>query len=191
MTDQRYVFLIGAARSGTKFLRDTLAASSDVAEVPYDINYVWRHGNENCPHDELTASDIDDKTAAHIRKSVTRLAAKNSSGPAKVILEKTVSNTLRMNLIRRVFPEAEFIYLERSGFDAVESSYRQWTTPADRSYLIEKLRYFPVREWRYGFWFAKNMLARSEQLPVWGPRPSCCNPPHIKKFIKCFPNCSS
>lgn len=170
MADFRYVFLIGAARSGTKFLRDTLAASDDVAEVPYDINYVWRHGNEHRTHDELSPSDLDNKTARHIRKSVTRLALKDTASPAKIILEKTVSNTLRMETIRRVFPEAEFIHLERDGLDVVESSFRQWTMPSNRGYLIQKLRYFPIREWRYGLWFARNALAPNDEPPIWGPR---------------------
>lgn len=170
MPDPRYVFLVGAARSGTKFLRDTLASSSDIAAVPYDINYVWRHGNEDCPHDELAPEDVDNKTAAHIRKSVRRLAMKAHQGDPKIVLEKSVSNTLRMDLIRRVFPEAEFIYLERNGLDVVESSYRQWTAPADHSYLFEKLRYFPLNEWRYALWFAKNTLSGTSSAPVWGPR---------------------
>lgn len=170
MSDQRFVFLIGAARSGTKFLRDTLAASSDIAEIPYDINYVWRHGNERCPHDELGPEDIDDRTADHIRKTIERLAMKGRETTPPIILEKTVSNTLRVDMIRRVFPEAEFIRLERNGLDVVESSYRQWTMPPDRSYLVEKLRYFPVREWRYALWFAQNMLSRSDAPAIWGPR---------------------
>ena len=86
------------------------------------------------------------------------------------MLEKTVSNTLRMDLIRHVFPEAEFIYLERHGLDVVESSYRQWTMPVDRSYLLRKLRYFPAREWRYGLWFLRNMYRSSDSPSVWGPR---------------------
>src|SRR4051812_20775701 len=39
------VIVIGAARSGTKLLRDSLATHADVARVPYDVNYVWRFGN--------------------------------------------------------------------------------------------------------------------------------------------------
>lgn len=170
MADFRYVFLIGAARSGTKFLRDTLSTSADVCSVPYDINYVWRHGNETCPHDELTPDDISQKQANHIRRSVTRLALKNQERTPKIILEKTVSNTLRTELIRKVFPEAEFIYLERNGLDVVESAYRQWTAEPNRSYLLEKLRYFPIREWRYALWFGKNLLNRNVATPVWGPR---------------------
>ena len=170
MSDQRYVFLIGAARSGTKFLRDTLAVSTDVSAVPYDINYVWRHGNESCPHDELEPSDIDDATAAHIRKTIVRLAHKDDPSKPAIILEKTVGNCLRVDTVRRVFPEAEFIYLERDGLNVVESSFRQWTRPPDRSYLIKKLRYFPVREWRYALWFVRNQVSRSAADPIWGPR---------------------
>ena len=170
MTDRRFVFLIGAARSGTKFLRDTLAASGDVAAVPYDINYVWRHGNENCPHDEIAPGDIDDKTARHIRTTVERLALKGRKDSPSIILEKTVSNTLRMDTVRRIFPEAEFILLERDGLDVTESAYRQWTTPNSRDYIFQKLRYFPVREWRYAIWFARNLVTSSDAPPVWGPR---------------------
>lgn len=151
-------------------MRDTIAVSHDVAAVPFDINYVWRHGNEQCPHDELTADHIDAKTANHIRGTVQRLAMKGRSTPAPIILEKTVSNTLRMDMIRRVFPEAEFIRLERNGLDVVESSFRQWTLPVDRSYLLNKIRYFPLREWRYGLWFVKNVVSGTNDPPIWGPR---------------------
>jgi hypothetical protein len=49
------VFVIGAARSGTKFLRDVIGASPYAAVVPYDVNYVWRGGNEGFPDDALPA----------------------------------------------------------------------------------------------------------------------------------------
>ena len=40
------IVLIGAARSGTKILRDALATALGVPQVPYDVGYVWRYGNE-------------------------------------------------------------------------------------------------------------------------------------------------
>lgn len=169
MSDPTPVFLIGAARSGTKFLRDLIAASPDVAEVPYDINYVWRHGNEGLPHDELDPAILDSSTKAHIRREIRRLALR-SNPQASVILEKTVSNALRVDFVRAVFPEAKMIYLERDGLDVAESSYRQWTAPPDRGYLLAKLRYFPLREWRYALWFARNTLSGKKSVPIWGPR---------------------
>lgn len=164
----QHVFLLGAARSGTKFLRDTLASSNDVAAIPYDINYIWRHGNENVDDDALQPSDVNERGRKHIRDSIERLAT-DSAGSRPIILEKTVSNSLRVDLLREIYPAAKFIYLERDGRDAAESSHRQWTAPNDRRYLLDKVRYFPVREWRYALWFAKNLANRNRQ-PIWGPR---------------------
>ena len=61
-------FLIGAARSGTKFLRNCFSVSDEIEIVPYDIGYVWRYGNEKISHDELKPSDLDNKLKFWIRK---------------------------------------------------------------------------------------------------------------------------
>lgn len=171
MTDLQPVILIGAARSGTKFFRDLLGASQQVAVVPYDVNYIWRHGNENAPDDELTPADLTPRRIEHIRTEIERLAIRES-GRRPIMVEKTVSNALRVDFVRAVFPEAKVIYLERDGLDTTESTYRQWTAPQDRAYLLKKLRYFPLREWRYAIWFAKNVVrSRTSETPaVWGVR---------------------
>lgn len=163
------VIIIGAARSGTKFFRDLLGSSEDVAVVPYDINYVWRHGNESLPHDELTPQSLTPRTARHIRSSIERLAERNA-GRKPLLVEKTVSNSVRIDFVRAVYPDAKIIHLERNGLDAVESTYRQWTESPDHSYLLQKLRYFPFREWRYALWFARNTLQRGDDVGVWGVR---------------------
>lgn len=170
VTDLKWVFLIGAARSGTKFLRDTLASSEAVACIPYDVGYVWRTGQEGLPHDELTVASATPARVARIRKTLTRLAEKNGAVNGQVVIEKTVGNTLRVDFIRACFPEARFIYLERDALDVVASAYGQWTAPVDRRYLIDKLRYFPVTSWRYGLWFVRNQLRPTDSAPIWGPR---------------------
>ena len=62
------VVLLGAARSGTKLVRDSLALDAHIARVPYDINYVWRFGNEELDHDELDAASLTPGVAARIRE---------------------------------------------------------------------------------------------------------------------------
>ncbi len=47
------VIVIGAARSGTKVLREMLAASPNVAAVSFDVNFIWRTGNEGEANDVL------------------------------------------------------------------------------------------------------------------------------------------
>jgi len=67
------VILLGAGRSGTKFLRDILDASNDIAVIPFDIGYVWRYGNENLEHDELTPEMINHRTVKFIKRILPKL----------------------------------------------------------------------------------------------------------------------
>lgn len=166
------VFIIGAARSGTKFLRDTLAAAPGIAAVPYDINYIWRRGNESVAHDELDPVSCDARQAAGIRRDVIRQALRGYRGTVEVVLEKTVSNTLRVPFLERVTPAAKYIYLLRDGRDTVESCYRCWQQPPDYRYLLKKAQTFPFTDWRYALGFIKRLLERGNgkrAQQIWGP----------------------
>ena len=52
------VIILGAARSGTKILRDTIAAHPSLVSIPYDISFVWKYGVYHIKHDELSPVDI-------------------------------------------------------------------------------------------------------------------------------------
>ena len=62
------IILIVAPRSGTKLVRDLVAEHPDVDRVPYDIDYVWRLGNEAVPHEELSV----DLLTPQIRQRILR-----------------------------------------------------------------------------------------------------------------------
>lgn len=164
------VVLIGAARSGTKLLRDLFATHPAAASVPYDINFVWRSVAKHAPDDEINASTVTPASAQRVRRKLARF-----QGSALVLVEKTVSNCLRVPLVHAVVPEAKFIHLVRDGRDVVESARRQWTAPADWTYIFAKARAFPslaVR--RYGFEYARGLMRRRARKggppPTWGPR---------------------
>ena len=70
----RPVFIIGAARSGTKFLRDLGAASPHVDVIPFDINFLWRLGNESAPDCELKVDDLDSAKVQAIRGEQVAIA---------------------------------------------------------------------------------------------------------------------
>lgn len=168
MKQPRPLIIIGAPRSGTKFLRDGLAAGGNVTAIPYDINYVWRYGNESWPDDVLPASQCSDIARQYIRKFVLGFG-----GGSDVIVEKTVANPLRVPFVSAVFPEAKFVHLVRDGRDVIESAYRQWQRPLDWRYTVKKARQFPIRNFRYAFWYAKNLLigaTNNRRGQVWGPR---------------------
>ncbi len=169
------VFLLGAGRSGTKFLRNIIGTSSQVSAIPYDINYIWRYGNDSHPNDELTPEILNDSIKSYIKKNLTKLAKKNSPKEnASILLEKSVPNTLRPAFIQAIYPEAKFIHLIRDGRAVSESALRLWQLPPKRSYLLKKIKYFPWENYQYAFRYAKG-LVKSKMFPssiqhIWGPR---------------------
>jgi len=169
----RPIIILGAARSGTKYLRDILATAPDAAKVPYDINYVWRFGSEAYPDDALPLSLLSDRKRRFIRDQVHRLA-KVPADSDRAVFEKTVGSTLRVAFAAAVFPDAKFIHLIRDGRAVTESAMRQWQEPLDYRRLFEKLRGLSLRNAGYAGWFAINVLqglaAGRGGGKVWGPR---------------------
>lgn len=166
------VIILGAARSGTKFLRDTLASSNAVCSVPYDVNYIWRHGNESHPDDAIPPVRCNEDMRRYIRSNLERFAQTGGRGKVcRILLEKTVSNTLRVPFVDRVFPDAKFVHLIRDGRAVIESSSRMWASPADIRYLFRKIRYFPFGDIKYAVWFFGQLLrGRRSSRAIWGPR---------------------
>jgi len=169
------VIIVGAARSGTKIIRDTLAAASDVASVPYDINYIWRYGNEHIDHDELSVSMVTPKAERYISDKLSHLAFRNSGHVGKgIVLEKTVSNSLRPAYVKKVLPQAKLVHVVRDGRAVVESAMRSWNRPEGPKYLVEKLRYFPIQNYEYALNYLWNRIKKTARgdktLALWGPR---------------------
>lgn len=173
MHDQSPIFLIGAARSGTKFLRGLFASSEMTVTIPYDVNYVWRYGNEALTHDELPASSITPVMRKHICRNLSRLAGLKKADD-RIMIEKTVSNTLRVPFIDAIYPNARYVHLIRDGRAVVESAMRQWQAPPDTGSLIRKLRQMPLSNYRYVMWFGFNLVKGIATGrgggQVWGPR---------------------
>jgi hypothetical protein len=167
----RILLIVSAGRSGSRLLRDLLGASPECAVVPYDINFVWRHGHEGARDDALPAAAATPETIRYIRRCIARLAGLREHGDGRLVVEKSVSNSLRVPYVRQVFPEALFVHLIRDGRAAVESARRVWNEPPGSGYLRDKIRYLPWRNYRYAFWYLRNRLRRWRGAPViWGPR---------------------
>ncbi|MEZ8086778.1 sulfotransferase [Vibrio sp. 1S139] len=166
------IILIGAGRSGTKFLRSILSASDNVSSIPYDVGYVWRYGNESYHSDELKPEHLNDNIRSYIRKTLPSLV-RNNGHLSKYFVEKSVPNSLRVKFIHKVYPDAKFVFLIRDGRAVTESSIRLWKAPSDKKYLVKKLRYFPWRNYRYAFWYIGNILqgmVNKRGQNIWGPR---------------------
>jgi len=167
------VFLLGAGRSGTKFLRSLLSVSEDVNVIPFDVGYVWRYKNERVPHDEFTKEMATEDVTKYVRKTLPTLVCDKHKN-AKILIEKSVPNSLRPEFVHAIYPDAKFIHLIRDGRAVTESAIRLWKEPTSKKYLLKKLKYFPWSNYRYGFWYLGNMVrgkflsCRGQQ--IWGPR---------------------
>lgn len=164
------VIIIGAARSGTKLVRDLIAGHPLVEKIPFDINYIWRIGNESLTHDEILPDGITPKISAKIQKYF-----ESSRHGKPFLVEKTVSNSLRVAAVNKVFPDAKFIHLYRDGWDVIESAYRQWMAPPDWRYIIAKTRRYPLfMAFGYASSYAakilRQILGRNHaSISPWGP----------------------
>ncbi len=169
----RHVFLIGAARSGTKMLRGCLGALDGVDVVPYDVNFLWRSLAPGHPDDALPLSS----RPVHDREVMNRFLGRYAGAEDRVLVEKTVSNCLRVPLIDQLFPEARFIHLVRDGYDVTESAVRQWQAKPDLRYLARKARHYPLRAGlgyaaRHAMATIQGLVSPSTAMTtrVWGPR---------------------
>lgn len=171
MAEPSPIILIGAARSGTKFLRDVLASGQGTAAVPYDVNYVWRYGSERAEDDVLDPAALTNKRIRFIQSSLRSLAKARKDD---ILIEKTVANTLRVPFVEAVFPNARYVHLIRDGREVTESAIRQWQAPPNWSALLHKVRNIPIQTFSYVGWFGwnffKGLLEGRKGGKVWGPR---------------------
>jgi hypothetical protein len=95
--------------------------------------------------------------------------------PGVRVLEKTCANSLRVEFVRAVFPEAFVIHLIRDGRAVSESARRMWRAKPQLGYLVEKVRWVPVSDipyygWRYLRYQAARFRSRESVQGSWGPR---------------------
>ena len=173
------VIIIGAGRSGTNMLRDVLTQVSTIHTWPCDeINYIWRYGNRSFVTDEFSADMATDKVRDYIRMQFQSLAntlPMHDDSNEHVVLEKTCANSLRVEFVDVVLPEARYIYLVRDGRDVVASAMKRWKAPLDIPYLAAKAKYVPKSDLPY---YASHYLLNRVQkiynpearLGIWGPK---------------------
>ena len=167
------LIIIGAGRSGTNALRDTLCSLPLFGTWPCDeINYIWRYGNRDHPTDELEEQHASAKSRSYVAGAFDRQQAKVS--PA-VLVEKTCANSLRLGYVDALMPDARFLVIERDPVDTVASAMERWTASLDIPYLVRKARFVPRSDLPvYAFRYARSRLGRSraddDRLPTWGPR---------------------
>lgn len=165
--------IIGAGRSGTNMLRDVISALPGFATWPCDeINYIWRHGNREEKTDEFSEKMARPEVCDFIQDRFTAIAKKLS---ADYVVEKTCANSLRVEFVDRVLPEAKYLFIIRDGRDVVASAFKRWKAPLEPVYLIKKARFVPASDFsyyasRYFMNRLRKIFSTDMRLASWGPR---------------------
>lgn len=168
----RHVVIIGAPRSGTNMLRDSLTSLENIGTWPCDeINYIWRHGNVRFPTDEFTADMAKTPIKHFIRGAFQHIAHQQQ---IQFVVEKTCANTLRVPFVDQILPKSTYIYIYRDGIDAAGSAIKRWTANLDIPYILRKARYVPLYDFPYyaGRYFINHLhrlASQEERLAFWGP----------------------
>lgn len=166
------LIIIGAGRSGTNILRDTLTQIGGWETWDCDeINLIWRYGNIDMPHDFFGPEQARPEVADYVLSAFAKMAAAQK---ADVVVEKTCANSLRIPFIETIMPDARYLYIIRDGRDVALSAAKRWTASVEPAYLAKKLRYAPVNEIpHYAIRFIKNrwrqMHAADKRQALWGP----------------------
>ena len=167
------VIIIGAPRSGTNMLRDTLVRFPSIGTWPCDeINYIWRHGNIFHPSDIISPDLAKDHIKQYIRKKFERISKQQN---VDFVVEKTCANSLRVDFVNQILPEAKYIFIVRNGIDVVASAMKRWKAKLDIPYVLSKARYIPFSDLPYYSlrYFSNRiyrLLSPNKRLSFWGPQ---------------------
>ena len=171
------LILLGAPRSGTNVLRDTLCSSNKFITWDCDeINYIWRVGLARSISDEFNKNDVNNFNKSYIRNCFRKVTSRKiilKHNP--YIVEKTCANCLRLDFVNNILPEAKYIYIKRNPFDSISSIRDRWLGETSSKYLLKKAKFIPKNDLiYYSLRYLKHRIyqkfSTTKELPSWGPR---------------------
>ena len=138
---------MSAPRSGSTLLFETLSKVKDIWTIGDESHAVIEHipkfstvfrGFES---NALSADDADDENAEILRQRFKSLLRNREQIPYEQasqkkirFLEKTPKNSLRIQFLNKIFPDALFIYLVRDPKENISSIMDAWQSKCFRTY---------------------------------------------------------
>lgn len=171
------VIILGAPRSGTSVLGRILECHPDFVHIK-EPRLTWKFGNDG-KSDLLKAIDARPDVKKHIIQKFESFIEK----PEQRLLEKTPSNSLRVDFIKEIFPDAKFVHIIRNGYDSVLSIRNYWNgftsglsynrIGSKNSILKDRMQEIHWRQVPYYVGELMGRVASKVGLPstvLWGPR---------------------
>lgn len=113
----KIVFVLGTPRSGTHLLASTIKQNTN-CQYFGELNSFWNKYIKGVS-DYSSSNRLDRPTIEKIRRDFFHRYVKNTDHT--FVLEKTPANSLRVDFLNEVFPEAKFIHIIRDGRDVAVS----------------------------------------------------------------------
>ena len=149
ISDRSWIFIVGCYNSGTTLLAELIQTHRELEglrnegafltnQLPYPEQFGWPRLWVKCA-DKLHVPDDDTARAAKIKRHWSVWVKSNS----RFVVEKSISNTLRIRFLEANFKNARFVHIVRNGY-AVAAGIRRkanlsrWNNPDGlTSYHIE------------------------------------------------------
>jgi len=168
------IVVVGVGRSGMNFLGEAIAQHGSLA-VATEPRLIWKYGNDS-KSDMLRPEDASASVIAGIRVRFARLV--HTQGKDRLI-DVTPGNSLRLEFVHRVFPDAQFVHLIRDGVDNVLSMRRFYAVYARTirpekdavrdSFIMRRTREIRFRQLPYTAMEVVRHIAPDFLLPLVGP----------------------
>jgi hypothetical protein len=118
------VFVVGCSRSGTTVTYETLAAAPQFLTFGWEIPQFWDglHGPLTNGW-ESEAAGAEDARPGHRDAAFRYFYQRLGAG---WVLDKTCINVMRIPYLRKLFPRAKFVFIQRDGRDNISSMMDGW-----------------------------------------------------------------
>lgn len=172
-TLDRPIVVIGSPRSGTTLLGNLLGFHPRVAQL-VEPRLTWKYGNDR-KSDMLRLADARPEVCRHIRQTFAMTVQRQGR---ERLVEKTPSNSLRMEFVEQVLPGCLFVHTIRNGIESVLSIRKFWQQHARGVRKDKMIERWGELDWHRVPYYAKEFLRRAMPAslsglvgqPVWGPR---------------------
>ena len=117
------IIILGAARSGTTLLAETILATHPTIAYWGEPAFVWRYGQAYKSSDVRLRQDATASVREYIRKQFGGYLARHDG---LRFMEKTPGNCFRMPFVLEIFPRAQVVHVLRDGRDVAISAAKEW-----------------------------------------------------------------
>ncbi|MGD2118978.1 MAG: sulfotransferase [Chromatiales bacterium] len=136
------VFILGCSRSGTTVTYETISAAPNFLTFGYELLTFWDslYGLQHNDWDS-DAAFAKDARIRHRKQFFAHAFGRLGHGR---ILDKTCINALRGTYLYELFPNAQFVYIQRDGRDNISSMMDSWNK--DSNFGLNKYLGAPEEE---------------------------------------------